>query len=688
MKFVPFIVSIFMLIAGAAADEIKISGPTEGVNFGNSIAVDDTFMIVGAPRDDEQANPDAGAFFIYKKEAGLWQSMGKFMAPDGASDCLLGYSVAISGEYAIAGAPEDDNGDSENFLNSGSMYLYKFEGNQWTFQSKFVAQDKQKLAHYGYKVAMNHNFAFIGAYGQHEADNHSGAVYVYQRSLWGWSFFTKLTESDLGDSDFYGRAIDVDNDILVIGAHQHDPGGGKRTGAVYIYEYDGSSWQFKQKITVDDGKDMDGFGRVVALNGDHLVVGAPFNDDKGDEAGAAYIFKKEAGTWTQMTKLVALNGVAGDRFGWDVAIHDDMVLIGANKKNNPGDMNGSVYTYRLNEGVWRQADIHIPGDETSWSRFGFDIEFTDSAAFISAHPKSALYIYNPFSDLNLARPEVQISDQLINQGEEFAQINLDEFVKDLSDPDADLTWTYSGNTEITISISDRIATITQPDEPWYGSETIRFKAQDPVLLTGWDDVTFTVNAVPQISGLPASVNFPANKADTLNIWDYVEDADNGDAELTYVFTPSTSSLYAAYDNATGELVLTADLTYTGTCSLNIEIKDYNEATSQDILYVTVDPPVGIYDPLSGLPATFALHQNYPNPFNPATIINYELPITNYVELSVYNLIGEKIKTLVRKEQPAGTYKVAFNGANLPSGVYFYKITAGTFTAVRKMILMK
>ena len=106
---------------------------------------------------------------------------------------------------------------------------------------------------------------------------------------------------------------------------------------------------------------------------------------------------------------------------------------------------------------------------------------------------------------------------------------------------------------------------------------------------------------------------------------------------------------------------------------------------------------------SGLPAYFALHQNYSNPFNPTTIINYELParsamqvatsvvggpIKNYVELDVYNLLGEKETTLVNKRQAAGTYTVAFNWAFLPSGLYFYKINAGKFTAVRKMILMK
>ena len=88
------------------------------------------------------------------------------------------------------------------------------------------------------------------------------------------------------------------------------------------------------------------------------------------------------------------------------------------------------------------------------------------------------------------------------------------------------------------------------------------------------------------------------------------------------------------------------------------------------------------------PENFSLHQNYPNPFNPVTTITYELPNTNYVELSVYNLLCQKIKTLVFDAQPAGKYKVIWDASSSPSGVYFYKIQAGHFIATRKMLLLK
>jgi len=89
-----------------------------------------------------------------------------------------------------------------------------------------------------------------------------------------------------------------------------------------------------------------------------------------------------------------------------------------------------------------------------------------------------------------------------------------------------------------------------------------------------------------------------------------------------------------------------------------------------------------------LPAVFALHQNYPNPFNPATRISYDVPRPALVRLIVYNVLGQKVITLVDELQPAGKYVVPFNATNFASGMYFYRFTAGDFTSVKKMLLIK
>jgi hypothetical protein len=91
---------------------------------------------------------------------------------------------------------------------------------------------------------------------------------------------------------------------------------------------------------------------------------------------------------------------------------------------------------------------------------------------------------------------------------------------------------------------------------------------------------------------------------------------------------------------------------------------------------------------NGLPKEFSLYQNYPNPFNPATTIHYSLPLEGLVTLKVYNTIGEEVAILVNEEKPAGSYEVDFNGSELTSGIYFYKLQAGSFIETKKMVLMK
>lgn len=90
----------------------------------------------------------------------------------------------------------------------------------------------------------------------------------------------------------------------------------------------------------------------------------------------------------------------------------------------------------------------------------------------------------------------------------------------------------------------------------------------------------------------------------------------------------------------------------------------------------------------GVPKVFSLSQNYPNPFNPSTVISYELPVRNHVTLKVYDVLGREVATLVNLEQNAGSHSVAFNAGRLPSGVYFYRLSAGRFTAEKKMMVLK
>jgi photosystem II stability/assembly factor-like uncharacterized protein len=111
--------------------------------------------------------------------------------------------------------------------------------------------------------------------------------------------------------------------------------------------------------------------------------------------------------------------------------------------------------------------------------------------------------------------------------------------------------------------------------------------------------------------------------------------------------------------------------------------------SQFKLYQTFNGGVtNVTQTSSEVPGNFSLSQNFPNPFNPSTKINYELPVTNFVSVIVYDVLGNEVETLVNEKQNAGSYSVDFNAASLPSGIYFYKLITEKFSETKKMILVK
>jgi len=109
----------------------------------------------------------------------------------------------------------------------------------------------------------------------------------------------------------------------------------------------------------------------------------------------------------------------------------------------------------------------------------------------------------------------------------------------------------------------------------------------------------------------------------------------------------------------------------------------------------LESAVGILDSTStgvledvSMPGNFFLYQNYPNPFNTSTIISYQLQVSSNLLLEIYDVLGNKIVTLVNEEKQPGTYKINFDGSNLSSGIYFYTLTAGDFKSTKKLMLLK
>ena len=141
------------------------------------------------------------------------------------------------------------------------------------------------------------------------------------------------------------------------------------------------------------------------------------------------------------------------------------------------------------------------------------------------------------------------------------------------------------------------------------------------------------------------------------------------ANWTSQSTPNTKCLYSVYfvNNSTGWAVGEAGTIFKTTTGGGATLVEQNESTK---------------------PQKFALLQNYPNPFNPTTAISYQLSAFSHVNLKVFDMLGRKVATLVKEVKPAGTYNLQWDASNFPSGIYFYQLTAGGFTQIKKMVLVK
>lgn len=165
----------------------------------------------------------------------------------------------------------------------------------------------------------------------------------------------------------------------------------------------------------------------------------------------------------------------------------------------------------------------------------------------------------------------------------------------------------------------------------------------------------------------------------------------GDSAAAKPIMPIGQGEYFGY----GNIIKPGDIT--NFCNLSQQTYHYAgvslwEYTQIDSPYVwseyTSAWPLTSVQEGTGTPDSYSLSQNYPNPFNPSTAISYKLSANSYVTLKVYDVLGREVATLVDEKQNAGTHVVSFNASRLPSGVYFYRLNAGTFTATRKMLMIK
>ena len=317
---------------GTWIETIKLSdGETASEDqFGISVAISGNLAISGAQQDDDVA-PNAGAAYIFERSGSLWLQRAKLIADDAKAGDLFGNTVAIYGETVVIGAPGVDDAGPE----AGAAYVFTYLGEEWVQRAKLIGDDTRMFDHFGTAAAVHENTAIIGAHGKDENSvEDSGAAYIFVRNGVSWTQQAKLAHQNAVPGDQFGRAVAIYGDNALIGAHLSDATG-PDSGAAYIFKRNGGTWSQDFEIIPNDSGLGDAFGYAVDLTDSVAIVGAPKEDRSEPDMGAAYVFVETRTAWVQQSKLTATEAEAGDEFGSAVSIHKDTAVVGAWKDDHP-----------------------------------------------------------------------------------------------------------------------------------------------------------------------------------------------------------------------------------------------------------------------------------------------------------------------------------------------------------------
>ena len=399
--------------------KLTASDRAEGDLFGISVSVSGKMAAVGASVNSTVSRKLGSVYVFEKGPSGTW-SQTKLTASDTAFDDAFGRSVSVSGERVIAGAQGDDDGGSA----SGAAYVFERSSDGTWSRTKLTASDAAANDGFGASVSVSGERAIVGAPKDDDGGSASGAAYVFERSSDGTWSETKLTASDAAADDRFGTSVSVSGTRAVVGAPWDDDGG-SASGAAYVFERSSDGTWSQTKLTASDAAADDRFGTSVSVSGTRAVVGAPLDDGGGSNSGAAYVFERSSdGTWSEVSKLLADDGAAGDTFGRSVAVSGERIIVGAETDGDNGEASGSAYVFKRNsDGTWSQTAKLLAEDGAAVDTFGQSVAVSGNVAFIGAvgddTGRGSVYVYEPSATAPPSGPGTNTgagTDDRTNQG--------------------------------------------------------------------------------------------------------------------------------------------------------------------------------------------------------------------------------------------------------------------------------
>lgn len=566
---------------------LKASNTAEVAQFGFSVAVSGDTVVVGA---DHEGADLSGAAYVFVRHDGVWAQQAYLKASNAGPGFSFGWSVAVFGDTVIVGSPHD----SASAVSAGAAYVFVRSGTNWTEQAYLKASSPGEWDGFGWSVSVSGDTVVVGAPSEDsnasgvngDQSNNSayeaGSAYVFVRRGTAWTQQAYLKASNPESTDFFGTAVSVSDDTVVVGAPFEDSGAigvngnptdnsAGQSGAAYVFMRRDGVWMQQASLKASNTGLGDQFGTSVAVSGDTAIVGAPWEssnarsvngsqaDNSASQSGAAYVFVRSGTTWAQQAYLKASNAEAFDRFGTSVAVSDGKAVVGAfgedsravgvngNQADNLSDRAGAAYLFGRRGTTWAQQAYLKASNTEATDFFGNAVaisggtlavgaQYEDSKATgvngdqadNSARISGAAYVYY-FSE-----PKIRVEHPAgVALFDASSNVRLGA-VSVGSSTDLVFTVRNSGTTNLT----DLAPTLTGPD-----GNQFQVTVNPATSLVPDENTTFTVRFSPTSEGTKTATLHIASNDPNLNPFD-----------VTLVGTPNVPTVAASGNDLTVSFV--------------------------------------------------------------------------------------------------------------------------------------
>lgn len=391
--------------------EFRYSPPSFLNSFGRSVAISGDFGFISVPLENMFFTFTSGKVEVYRRNGEDFPRIGTLAPPDGAARDEFGRYLSANSEWLAVGAPVHQS-------SRGAVYLYSLEGESWQFHSKLMATPAAEGARFGRSIAIDHARLAVGAPG---ANGDRGTVYLYRLEGSVWQLEAQVSATDGFAEDFFGEAVALEGDRLLVGANGADINTQPRDnrGAAYLFNRVGNSWTQAQKLTRPLGPPNQGFGVAVALSDRYAVIGAPAAEFAAlSSAGVIQILQVEGSSLVLQEEIASSVPQQTAAFGSAIKLDGDRLFVGSPRATIPPGLQQGWVEELVNEfGAWRRSEVIFTAAAADNDRFGDALALGPNFVLIGAPQKSSLEGAG-FAFIGLeARLDVESTPAIVTIGE-------------------------------------------------------------------------------------------------------------------------------------------------------------------------------------------------------------------------------------------------------------------------------